>query len=55
MWIGGIPSQVIENETGLLVELNKIEELKNNILELASNKELREKMGNSGRKRIFLG
>lgn len=50
--VGGIPSQVIDNETGLLVELNNIEQLKNKILELASNKELRETMGKAGRKRV---
>lgn len=50
--VGGIPSQVIDNKTGLLVELNNIEQLKNKILELASNKELRKAMGKSGRKRV---
>ncbi len=50
--VGGIPSQVIDKKTGYLVELNNIEQLKNRILELASNKELREKMGQAGRKRV---
>lgn len=50
--VGGIPNQVIDSETGYLVELNNIEQLKNKILELASNKELREKMGQNGRERV---
>lgn len=50
--VGGIPSQVIDKKTGYLVELNNIEQLKNNILELASNKELRDKMGQTGRERV---
>ena len=50
--VGGISNQVIDKKTGYLVELNNIEQLKNNILELASNKELREKMGQNGRERV---
>jgi glycosyltransferase involved in cell wall biosynthesis len=50
--VGGISSQVIDKKTGYLVELNNIKELKNRILELSSNKELREKMGKLGRKRV---
>ncbi|MCG3707690.1 glycosyltransferase family 4 protein [Aliarcobacter butzleri] len=50
--VGGIPSQVIDKETGYLVELNNIEQLKNKMLELSSNKKLREKMGNNGRERV---
>ena len=50
--VGGIPTQVMDKETGYLVELNNIEELKNRILELSSNKELREKMGKTGRARV---
>jgi glycosyltransferase involved in cell wall biosynthesis len=50
--VGGISSQVINKKTGYLVELNNIKELKNRILELSSNKELREKMGKLGRKRV---
>ncbi|MDN5127474.1 glycosyltransferase family 4 protein [Aliarcobacter butzleri] len=50
--VGGIPSQVIDKKTGYLVELNNIEQLKNSILKLASNKKLREKMGQNGRERV---
>lgn len=50
--VGGIPNQVVDSETGYLVELDNTEQLKNKILELASNKELREKMGQNGRKRV---
>jgi glycosyltransferase involved in cell wall biosynthesis len=50
--VGGIPSQVIDNKTGLLVELNNVGQLKNKILELSRNKELRENMGKTGRIRL---
>jgi len=50
--VGGIPSQVLDNETGCLIENNNIEQLKNAILELAKNKEKRETMGLNGRKRV---
>jgi glycosyltransferase involved in cell wall biosynthesis len=50
--VGGIPSQVIDEKTGLLVELNNIEHLKKSILDLANNKDKREKMGRLGRQRV---
>ncbi|PZP11958.1 MAG: hypothetical protein DI602_10530, partial [Aliarcobacter butzleri] len=50
--VGGIPSQVIDKKTGYLVQLNNIEQLKNRILELASNKEMREEFGRAGRERV---
>ena len=50
--VGGISSQVIDNETGFLIQNNNIEQLKNAILELAKNKEKREAMGLNGRKRV---
>ena len=50
--VGGIPMQVIHNKTGMLVELNNIKQLKNAILKLAKDKQLREKMGSAGRKRV---
>lgn len=50
--VGGIPSQIINNKTGILIESNNIEQLKNAILELARNKEKRESMGILGRKRV---
>jgi glycosyltransferase involved in cell wall biosynthesis len=50
--VGGIPLQVIDSVTGILIELNNIEQLKNAILRLANNKELREKMGKAARERV---
>ena len=50
--VGGIPMQVINGKTGILVELNNVEQLKNAILKLASDKNLREKMGKAGRERV---
>jgi glycosyltransferase involved in cell wall biosynthesis len=50
--VGGIPMQVIDNVTGILIELNNIEQLKNAILLLVNNKELREKMGKAARERV---
>lgn len=50
--VGGIPSQVIDKKTGYLVELNNIEQLKNRILEFASNKEVSEEFGQAGRERV---
>ena len=50
--VGGIPIQVVDGETGILVELDNIEQLKNAILKLANDKELREKMGKAGRRRV---
>jgi glycosyltransferase involved in cell wall biosynthesis len=50
--VGGIPMQVIDNVTGILIELNNIEQLKDAILRLANNKELRERMGEKGRKKV---
>lgn len=48
--VGYLPNLVTNN--GVLIELDNTEQLKNKILELASNKELREKMGNNGRERV---
>ena len=50
--VGGIPIQVVDGKTGILVELGNIEQLKDAILKLASDKELREKMGKAGRGRV---
>lgn len=50
--VGGIPSQVVNGQTGLLVSSNNINELKNAISTLVNNKELREQMGRNGRKRV---
>jgi len=50
--VGGIPSQVLNGITGILVENNNIEQLKDAILDLASDKDKRVKMGLEGRKRV---
>lgn len=50
--VGGIKDQVIDGETGILIQPGNIEDLKNAILKLASDKELRERMGQAGRRRV---
>jgi glycosyltransferase involved in cell wall biosynthesis len=45
---GGIPELVSEAETGYLVDRNDIESLAKRILELASNQELRARLGSAG-------
>jgi glycosyltransferase involved in cell wall biosynthesis len=50
--VGGIPMQVDDGITGILVELNNEKELINAILKLANDKSLREKMGKLARKKI---
>ena len=50
--VGGIPSQIIDRKTGILVKLNDIDDLKESILVLANNRNLREQMGKSGRRRV---
>jgi glycosyltransferase involved in cell wall biosynthesis len=51
--VGGVPEAIIDNETGLLVEPKNIEQLKNALLVLIKNEELRKKMGKSGRKFVL--
>ena len=48
--VGYLPKLVIDN--GILIKKNSICDLKNAILTLANNKELREQMGKNGRKRV---
>ena len=48
--VGFLPKLVIDN--GILIKKNSICDLKNAILTLANNKELREQMGKNGRKRV---
>lgn len=50
--VGGIPSQIIDRKTGILVKLNDIDDLKESILVLANNRNLREQMGKNGRRRV---
>ena len=50
--VGGIPLQVINTKTGILVELNNLEQLTDTILKLANDKNLREQMGRAGRERV---
>jgi len=50
--VGGISMQVVNNETGILVEIDNTEQLKNAILKLANDKNLRDKMGKAGRERV---
>ena len=48
----GIPDVVIENETGLLVDENNIEEMASYMLKLVENRDLAESMGQKGKIRI---
>ena len=50
--VGGIPSQIVDRKTGILVRLNDIDDLKESILVLANNRNLREQMGKNGRRRV---
>ncbi len=49
---GGIPEVIEDGITGLLAEANDKESLTKHILELLRNKELRQKMGEAGKKRF---
>jgi glycosyltransferase involved in cell wall biosynthesis len=48
--VGGVPEEVTDGVTGLLVKDGDIDALANSILRLASDQEMRERMGASGRK-----
>lgn len=48
---GGVSDAVIDNVTGLMVDPDNNEEIKNAIIKLAKDKSLREKLGEQGRKR----
>jgi glycosyltransferase involved in cell wall biosynthesis len=50
--VGGIPTQIVKNKTGLLIESNNLIDLTLSILELADNKEKMKLMGRIGRERI---
>ncbi|MDO9183529.1 MAG: glycosyltransferase family 4 protein [Bacteriovorax sp.] len=49
--IPGLVDAIVENETGVLVELKNINQLKDAILELASNKEKRKRLSANAKKR----
>jgi glycosyltransferase involved in cell wall biosynthesis len=51
--VGNLPQIVKQNENGLLIELNNLEELKTAILRLASNKEMRQTMGIVNREKVI--
>jgi len=50
--IGGIPEQIEDGKTGFLYEMGNAEELAEKMVVLASNKELRKKMGRAARKKV---
>lgn len=50
--VGGIPSQLIDNQTGFLIEVNHVTQLQDKILELANSNEKRKQMGKLGRARV---
>ena len=50
--IGGIPELVVENETGLLFNPRETNELSEKIIHLLLDREMAERMGRSGRKRV---
>jgi glycosyltransferase involved in cell wall biosynthesis len=51
--VGNLPQIVKQNENGLLIELNNLEELKTAILRLAFNKEMRQTMGIVNREKVI--
>jgi phosphatidylinositol alpha-1,6-mannosyltransferase len=48
---GGVGDAVLDNETGLLVNPESTAEIANAIIELAKDENLREKLGDTGKKR----
>jgi len=50
--IYGLKDAIINGETGLLIKVKDIEDLAENMILLANNKDLRKKMGKNGRKRV---
>ena len=49
---GGVSEAVIDNSTGLLVDPENIQEIKNAVIKLAGDQELRKKLGEQGRERV---
>jgi len=50
--VGGTPEMVLHGETGFLVDKESPDQIAERILQLATNKELRNRMGRSGRERV---
>jgi glycosyltransferase involved in cell wall biosynthesis len=50
--VGGVPEVVVEGETGYLTSVGDIEAMAEKVKILLSDKILRMKMGESGRKRV---
>lgn len=50
--VGGIPDLIEDGKTGLLYEVNNLDELVGKVSLLADSKELREKIGRGGRKHV---
>jgi phosphatidylinositol alpha-1,6-mannosyltransferase len=49
---GGVIEAVLDNQTGLLSDQGNIEQIKDAILRLIKDKDLRERLGENGRKRV---
>jgi len=50
--IGGIPEQIEDGKTGFLFEMGNADELAEKMMILASDKELRKKMGRAAREKL---
>ncbi|MFW9949485.1 MAG: glycosyltransferase, partial [Candidatus Thorarchaeota archaeon] len=50
--IGATPDVIKEYDDGLLVEFDNPIDISNKVLELLRNKKLRNKLGNSGKKKV---
>jgi glycosyltransferase involved in cell wall biosynthesis len=48
--VGGVEDAVLDGETGLLSNPEKLDDLKQNLLRLIENKKLRKEMGIQGQK-----
>ncbi len=51
--IGGTPEQIIHNQTGLLIPPNEPLEMANAIKRMINDEELRIRMGNEGKRRVY--
>ena len=50
--VGGISLQVLDNETGLLVQPNEIDKISTHIVTLLSNKELQNTLGQAAKEHV---
>ncbi|MFP4005498.1 MAG: glycosyltransferase [Candidatus Hadarchaeia archaeon] len=50
--VGGIPKQIVDGETGYLVDPSDYEEVAEKVLDLLSSPQLREEMGRKGREKV---